>query len=568
MNRTMQSPSGRVRALQTRGRAARFGLAIVAALVGVGCQVGLLSGDDPPPAGTTPDPVPACVAKAGPLTAQRLTKLEYNNVIRDLFGLTDDFSAGFADTVVGPSGFTTDSSAQNMSPEIVNDFYGGANAVVDKLWAQTPNPLLTCADGDACARKLISDLAGRAFRRPATGDEVDRLFALFKASTKPAFSDAMKLVVTGVLLSPQFIFRTYDLPDTTLDEVALTPYELASRLSFFLWGSGPDGLLLAAAADGTLTKDDVLRAQVKRMLKDSRASYLPRVFGAQWLGLDRLDAQSLDQGRYPLWSQSMQASMKGETLAFVDGVIGGDHSVVDFVSGKYTFVDANVSQIYGIPGDFKEFTRVDLPEHRTGVLTQPAVLSMSSHVDVTSPVKRGKWVLERILCSAPPPPPMNVPDPPKAPNGKEFLESQIREKMAAHELQGSSCKGCHSAMDPIGFSFESYDAIGAYRSEYLDGVPVDASGKLPAPTKDNPSKTVPIKDALDLADDLAQDARFPACFTEQLAAFGQGRDMKGSSDSCEVKTIAASSIGTEKTASEVIVAIVLGKSFRTRVVNR
>jgi hypothetical protein len=496
--------------------------------------------------------VQRCPPTIHPVEGQRLTKLEYNNVIRDLFGLQQDFSHDFPEPGTGSAGFTTESSAQTLSPEIVTNFYHSANAVTDAVYASNPNPFLTCTNGDPCATQLITSLATRAFRRPPTEEEVNDLFALYKSSRAP-FSEAMKLVVSGILLAPQFIFRMLDNPTTPESYVELTDYELASRISFFLWGSIPDAALLSAAADGSLST--TLPTQVRRMLNDSRSTYLARNFATQWLALGALDAQSRSPERYPVWSPAMQASMKGEVIAFTENVLLHDASVLDFVAANYTFVDENVGQIYGISGT-SNFQKVNVDGNRAGVLTQPALLALTSNGDVTSPVRRGKWVLQQLLCSEPPPPPGDVPPLPNADGDAVTGESRIRERLAQHKLQGAECFGCHVAMDPIGLAFEQFDSTGYFRTNYRDGVPVDSSGMLPTGEQ--------LNGVADLSNLLKNDSRFPSCFTSKLSSFALGRDMTTSVDRCSVDEVARAAIGPGRVSSELIIGIVMSDAFRTR----
>lgn len=562
----LRAREGRLRTALALWIASLVGVGVTASLAGAGCQEvtdsavrrnTANSGDPGADGGGNEN---ACADNDdGPPPGQRLTKLEYNNVIRDLFGLTGDFAADFSEPGAGATGFTTESSAQNISAGIVLDFYRGAGAVVEALFAKSPNPLLTCTGGEECAAKIIRELAPRAFRRPVTDDEVNPLVNLYKASTAVGlnFNDAMKSVVTGILMAPQFIFRPYDLPTTQDARVPLTSHELASRMSFFIWGSIPDSALAAAAADGTLTTPAVLESHVRRMLKDPRSSYLKN-FSSQWLSLDELDTQQRSQERFPDWGKDMQASMKNETLTFMNNVVESDVSVMDLIAAKYSFVDKNVSKIYGLTGAFEQFTRVPLDQHRSGLLTQPAVLAVTSSGDATSPVRRGKWVLQKLLCSAPPPPPPGVPMAVDIDGGAALGESQIRERMAQHRTLEASCNGCHSAMDPIGLTFENYDSMGFFRTTYSNGVPVDASGQLPSGEK--------LADAMDLAALLEKDSRFPTCFTARLSSFAEGEDMTTPKNRCGIETIAKVSVGTDKSFSQVIVGIVSSRSFLTRAV--
>lgn len=492
-----------------------------------------------------------------PAPVQRLTKLEYNNVVRDLFGLHDDYTATFSEDAEGLAGFTTEAEAQNLSLSVVNDYWSAAKVVANDVFAANPNPLLTCAGGDECARTIITSLATKAFRQPPPDDEVASLMAIYRGSSSAVFADAMKLVVRAILMSPRFLFRVYELPTANAETTPLTDYELASRLSFLMWGSIPDDALLNDAAQSRLQKDDVLTSHVFRMIADPRISYLARGFGYQWLKLDRFELTNLDRTRFPTWNDSLKTSMKNETLAFVENVFARDQSVMDFVSAKYSFLDQNMSQHYGIPGGTgSAFTKVPLDEHRVGVLTHASVLALTSVANRTAPVRRGKWLLEQFLCSGVGAPPADVPPLPPSPNGDLQDESMIRQRLAQHTEQGAACKGCHGSLDPIGFAYENYDAAGIYRTNYLNGTPVDASGKLPTgETFDN---------FMQLDEILASDSRFAQCFTKRFASFAEGRDMTANAELCTTTAIATASVGQPKKFSELVLRLVTDATFRSR----
>ncbi len=494
------------------------------------------------------------------LAAQRLTKLEYNNVIRDLFGLNDNFSKNFSSPSLGTAGFTTEAAAQNLSPSIVSDFYDGANAVVTVLFSKNPNPLLSkCNSGDACARDIITDLLRRAYRRPATAEEFNDVFALYKSANSPVINEGLKLAVMGILLSPQFIFRIYELPTARVPETSLTDYELASRLSFFIWGSIPDETLNSLAASGQLNETTNLIAQTKRMLADPKASYIAQTFGYQWSGLEKFEQTQLDTSRFPNWNDNMKNSMQNETIIFLNGIFSQDQSVMDIIGARYTYMDRNVASIYEVNGiTSTSFQRVDLDSSRRGIMSQPAILSMNSVADHTSPVRRGKWVMDKILCAAPGSPPENVPLEPSN-NGNLRDESLIRQRMATHRSMGTTCYACHQVMDPIGLTFENFDSMGFFRSKYQNGAAVDSSGELPTGEKFN--------DYSSLTDYLNMDQRFPRCFVGKFASFAQGRDMTTYTDRCGIESIAKDAARVDKKFSDVVVDIVLQSNFRKRKVS-
>ena len=511
----------------------------------------------------------ACSVVPVPVPVQRLTKLEYNNVVRDLFGVQKDYTAAFSDDAEGPAGFTTEGIAQNLALSQVNDYWNAAKAVVADVFAASPNPLLTCTSGDACAQSVITTLATKAFRGPPPADEIASLMAVYKSSSSPLFSDALKLAVRAILVSPRFLFRVYQLPANGSAVTPLTDYELASRLSFFLWGSMPDDALMTDAAQGRLQQPDVLKGHALRMLRDARVAYLSNSFGYQWLKLDRFDTTSLDTTRFPTWNASLKSSMKNETLAFLSHVFGQDTSVLDFVAGKYSFLDQNLSRHYGIPvsagsagaGTGAQMTQVALNDQRVGILTHASVLALTSEANRTSPVRRGRWLLEQILCTSTGGPPPNVPPLPPPADGATDLqaESKIRQRMAQHVEQGAGCAGCHNMLDPIGYGYENYDAAGIWRTTYTDGVAVDASGQLPTGEK--------FTNFVELAKILQSDSRYPLCFTKLLGSFAEGRDMTGAADRCTTQPIAQMSVGPTQKFSDLVVQLILDASFRSRQAN-
>jgi len=432
------------------------------------------------------------------------------------------------------------------------------------VFAASPNRLLTCTSGDACAQSIITSLATKAFRGPPPPDEITNLMAIYKSSSSSVFTDALKLAVRAILVSPRFLFRVYQLPANRSMVTPLTDYELASRLSFFLWGSIPDDPLMADAAQGRLQQSEVLRGHVLRMLRDPRVAYLSDSFGHQWLQLDRFDATSLDTTRFPTWDPGLKTSMKNETLAFLNHVFGQDTSVMDFISGTYSFLDQNLGRHYGISvpaGAGTQMTQVALNDRRVGILTNASVLALTSEANRTSPVRRGRWVLQQILCADTGEPPPNVPPLPPPVNGASDLqaESKIRQRLAQHVEQSASCAACHNMLDPIGYGYENYDAAGIWRTTYLDGAAVDASGQLPTGETFN--------NFIDLAKLLRSDSRYPLCFTKRLASFAEGRDVTGAADQCTTQPIAQTSVGPTQKFSDLVVRLISDASFRSRHVN-
>jgi hypothetical protein len=327
-----------------------------------------------------------------------------------------------------------------------------------------------------CERKILANLARRAYRRAVTPEEVDQLAGIFSsAQTRSGSSDvAMSVAINAILVSPDFLFRIEG--DNDPKRGSRDDYELASRLSYFLWSSMPDEELLVAAGQGSLRKPETLTAQVRRMLADEKSRALSENFAEQWLELRRVKTAQPDRERFPDFDNYLRDSMIQETETFVQSVIRDDRSVLDFIDGPFTFLNERLARHYGIHGvTGTEFRRVDLSgTGRGGILTQASVLTASSYGNRTSPVLRGKYILDNVLNSPPPPPPPNVPSLDEDAVG---TAASLREQMEQHR-KNALCASCHSRMDPLGFGLENYDAVGSWRT--MDGkFPIDSSGILP-----------------------------------------------------------------------------------------
>ena len=322
----------------------------------------------------------------------------------------------------------------------------------------------------SCQRKVIANLAYRAFRGPVSPEKIDRLVAISDGAQKRggSFEEGISLAIATMLASPNFLFR--------IEDTAGNQYALASKLSYFLWSSMPDEELLRAAEKGTLRNPEVLNAQARRMLADPKAWALVENFAGQWLEIRRLESAQPDRERFPDFDEYLRASMLKETELFFQHVMREDRSILDFIDGPYSFLNERLARHYGIPGvQGSDFRKVDLSgTGRSGILTQASVLEVSSYGNRTSPVLRGKWILDNILNSPPPPPPANVPSLDEDAVGSS---ASLRQQLEQHR-KNVVCASCHARMDPLGFGFENFDAVGAWRT--LDGkFPIDPSGVLP-----------------------------------------------------------------------------------------
>jgi hypothetical protein len=338
---------------------------------------------------------------------------------------------------------------------------------------------------DGCAKKILGGVARSAYRRPATPGDVQVLFGFYKnARAERGFDDAIQVALERLLVDPDFLFRierdpAHAAPGAVyrVDDLAL-----ASRLSFFLWSSVPDEPLLHLAEKGTLQQPAVLEAQVTRMLADPRASSLVTNFAAQWLYLRNIRAATPDSYQFPDWDDSLRAALAKETELFLDDQFHQDKSVTELLTADYTFLNERLARHYGIPNVYGEhFRRVALKDeyNRGGLLGQGSIQLVTSMANRTSPVVRGKWLLENFLNYSPPPPPPNVPDLP--PVSKDQAKLSLRQRIETHR-QNPVCASCHNIMDPLGFALENYDAIGRYRAGD-EGGPIDSSGATPEGTK-------------------------------------------------------------------------------------
>ncbi len=375
-----------------------------------------------------------------------------------------------------------------------------------------------------CDRKIITDLARRAYRRPATMAEINQLTSLVAMAKRQGDSVEEGLVqaIQAMLVSPHFLFRIEQDRQTasakaTAEFSTIGQYELASRLSYFLWSSMPDEELFRSAEQGALRKPNVLAAQVQRMLRDPKSHALVENFGGQWLELRRLESQKPDQQKFPEYEEYLRRSMRQETEMFFENIVREDRSILDFIDGNYSFLNERLAQFYKIPGvKGPEFRKVILPpeSQRGGILTQASILTVSSYATRTSPVLRGKWILENILNAPPPPPPPDVPNLDVAHVGSSV---SLRQQLEEHR-KNTICASCHSRMDPLGFGLENFNAIGAWRTK--DGsLPVDSAGTLP----DGRSFNGPTElKAIVKADSNA----FAECLTEKLLTYALGRGIE------------------------------------------
>lgn len=394
------------------------------------------------------------------------------------------------------------------------DIVGPFSAAAEK--PETYKRLFVCEEQTAvCAEKILGTIARRAYRRPVTKAELGGLtgLAAMVRGNGDTFAEGIRVGLQAVLLSPHFLFRAE--PVSAAAE-QVSDHDLASRLSYFLWSSMPDAALLHAADLGTLRKPGVLSAQVKRMLADAKSDALVENFAGQWLGLRLMDRRKPDPGKFPAVDDELLEAMRQETTLFTRAILREDRSVLDFLDGRFSFVNGPLARHYGISGvSGEKFVRVALDGgQRGGVVTQGSVLTLSSYATRTSPVMRGRWVLENLLGTPPPPPPADIP---ALPEGAATTAASLRTRLEQHRAN-PSCAICHDQMDPIGFGLENFDAGGSWREKDGD-FKVDASGSFPGGAEFRGPEE--LRKAL-----AARPELFVRNLTEKLLTYALGRGLE------------------------------------------
>jgi hypothetical protein len=501
------------------------------------------------------DSVGACGELAPPRVGlQRLTRAEYNRTVRDLFGVTTNPADVFPPDSA-TAGFDNNAASLTVSPQLAGQLLAAAETVAAEAMANGGPQILVCAPAqdDACARQTLAALALRVYRRPATPDELDDLMALvdFATAEGDGFDAGIEYALQAMLMAPQFLFRSVP-PDSMhlLDAGEVRPlddYALAARLSYFVWGSTPDAALLGRAGEGTLTDPVVLRAEFDRMLADPKSAAIYEGFVLQWLQLGKLGTAAPDPGTFPEFDEALRAEMLEEARLFFEGIRARDGSVLEILTGTQTYANADLAAIYGVSGvsgTALQPIETD-PTQRAGILTMPAVLTMNSGPTDPNIVRRGVWLAEAILCAEPPPPPAGVPPAPAPTPGETE-----RERLARHR-EDPSCASCHNLIDPLGFAFDNYDALGHWR-DTADGAPVDNLGQLPDGTEFN---GVVALSAL-----LAEGQQYPSCVTEKLMTYALGRTM-AAEDECVVSSIGADHVTVDSKLSDLLWAVVTSDAF-------
>ncbi len=431
----------------------------------------------------------------------------------------------------------------------------------ERIFVCKPEANATAQVEEACATRIMSTLARRAYRGQATDGDTQRLLAFYREARRQGdFETGIEAGLQRVLASPKFIFRVERDPETarTGEAYTISDLELASRLSFFLWSSIPDEPLLQAASQGRLRAPGVLEREVSRMLADPKAERLSTNFAGQWLFLRNLRTQQPNSMEFPDFDDNLRGALEREAWMFFDSIRREDRNVLDLMNADYTFVNERLAKHYGIPNVYgSRWRRVTLTdEARRGLLGKGAILTVTSNADRTSPVKRGKWVLDNILNAPPPPPPADVPPfPEDSTRGGKVLS--VRERLEEHR-RNPTCANCHRLFDPIGLALENFDATGSWRTLEggTGGATIDASGELSDGTK--------VDGVVSLRRALVQDPNlFASTVVEKLMTYGLGRGLTAS-DMPTVRAIVRQTAATNYRFSSIVAGIVKSPAFNMR----
>ncbi|HLV20206.1 MAG TPA: DUF1592 domain-containing protein [Polyangiaceae bacterium] len=498
----------------------------------------------------------------GRTALRRLNRVEYSNTLRDLLGTTERPGDSLPqDEVV--EGMDTVGSALSFALVHLEVMESKTRELLDELFALPASDprrarVLVCepsAADAACTRQVLSTFARRAYRRPVLDQEIDGLVDLVDRAQAAGngFAESLQAGLQAVLLSPHFIYRVEVSGTPSASEPErLSSHELATRLSYFLWSSMPDDALAQAADEDRLADDAGLRAELERMLLDPKAKALTENFAGQWLPIRRLSTISPDPALFPSYDESLRLAAAEETALFFEALVAEDLPLETLLSADFTFVNARLAEHYGLGGVTGDaFVRVSTAgTPRQGLLTQASYLMATSPPNRTSPVKRGIWVLEQLLCSPPPPVPNDIDVPPL-----DLPENAtVRQTLEAHRAN-PSCAGCHTIIDPLGLGFESFDAIGAYRTSE-NGQEVDVSGVLDG---------VPFEGTEELIQRLVQDDRLAGCLAQQLLTYGVGRSFHHDAARAYARALAQHTVQAGQDRwQQFLTAVVMSEAFQTR----
>ncbi len=487
-------------------------------------------------------------SQVGSTGIRRLNREEIRYSLMDLLALTD-LMQRIPEEASGGSGFINDGASLLNSDSFLRQLMQMVETAVSTALAQPGTPLLNCTSGTAedCALNSALRLANLAYRRPLTSSENSDLRGIFSANKVSGPAIALAVTLEKIFLSPQYLFVTSFKGGAISGVRSLDSSELATRLALFLWNSLPDQQLINLASSDQLRNPVVLQSEVRRLLKDPRAKRGLTSLFQQWYGYLRVadDSAIIRDNLTP----ELRASMIAETTAFIDDLILMDRSPLALVNANYSFVNGPLAQLYGVSvANSTQFQRVEFPANsrRQGIVTQASIMTLQAHQSDSAPIQRGNYLLERIFCDPPPPPPFVPASLPSTNTGATTL----RGLLAAHTAN-PVCAGCHKAMDQIGLSLENFDQLGQYRSQYLNGAPVDASGAVYNST---------YRDYLEFIGGVDVQTKIKSCISQKIVSYAINRRLLAS-EACAVET-AQATLGPTTRLSDFIAAVVANDFFR------
>lgn len=512
--------------------------------------------------GTGAAPTNCTVAAPGEAPVRRLTRFEYSNTIRDLLGVTTRPGDALPPEQKG-NGFGNDAASLTTTRLLVDAYHAQAHDLATKTVADAAAlaKVFACdtvtTGEDACADQFVSGFGAKALRRPLEPGEHDALLNVYKAiRASSSYADGLSAVIEAILQLPQFLYRVeFGTAASTAGVARPTSYEMASRLSYLLWGSMPDpSLLEAAKADQLVSKDQVL-AQATRMLEDPRAREVVRFFHDTLYGINGVDGLQRDATFFPSYAPALATLFRQETEHYLDSIVwDGAGNFATIFTGNYTFVNETLAKFYGIPGISGDaFQRVNLdPQKRAGILTQASILTTTTPGSHNNPVVRGKFIYTKLLCK-------NVPDPPATLMVKEPEADPTRttrERFTAHRTD-PICIGCHDKLDPIGFGLEHYDGVGLWQ-DLDNGKPIDDSGHIP-----DTDAAGDFKGAIELGQKLANSQDAQSCYVGQWLSFAYGR-MEQTGDACTHQQLADAFKSANGNVKQLLLALTQTDAFLYR----
>jgi hypothetical protein len=524
---------------------------------------GAAGGSTVPPL-TTPTTASCPSAEVARTPLRRLTRFEYANSVNSILGV-DPAPADALPVDEVTDGFSNNAEVLTVSP-LHAEKYVLVSEELAKAAVKDLAKLTACdavARGEeTCANDFAHRLGRRAFRRPVTLEDEQFLMTAYSAGrVGGSYAEGIEVMVRAALQSPHFLYKLEMLTpaDASSRLVPLNPFEVATRLSYLIWASGPDDAMLDAAARGELADKQQIASQARSMLQDPRAHAPIADFYNQWAGTSRLAITAKNPDLFPGYTAAVQNAMVQELAAFISYVLwSSDHKFSTLLTSQVGFVNDALAPIYGLTATGTALSMVTLPasQPRAGILTQAGLLSALAHPDQTSPVLRGKFVRSKLLCQTPQPPPPDADiTPPALSDG-----ATARERFTAHMASGSSCSSCHQLMDPIGFAFENFDAIGQFRAQESNQ-PIDASGEVVGAA--DASLGGKFTGPRELAEKLATSSQAQKCFATQWFRFASGRS-EDNLDSCSLATLQDAFSRSEGDLVELVVSTTQADSFLFR----